>query len=320
MDRPAADDADPPDGRHPPRPRIYPDPDTFRPERFLEAPTRALLVAALRRRRPALSRREPRAPGDARHPRHDPSRGRPGSGAAGGRGPKVHGITVGRSAAAASASPDAAKAVRISRRERPHRAPAGGRGLPAGKPEDDIAVACSTARCGSSSSSASPSSVEDVAKRAKVARVTVYRRFAGKDALVEAVILRELRRFQADLAGAVAASTSRRTSSSKGSPSPSAPSATTSSCSACWTASPTSCCRTSPRTARPSWRSAGPPRRTHGDRTRRWSHVRGDARCSGRRRSSDHQLPHHARIADRLRRPRCRPRVRAHVPRPDPPS
>lgn len=48
------------------------------------------------------------------------------------------------------------------------------------------------------------STVEDIAKRAKVARVTVYRRFPGKDALVEAVVLRELRRFQADLTAAMA--------------------------------------------------------------------------------------------------------------------
>lgn len=48
------------------------------------------------------------------------------------------------------------------------------------------------------------STVEDIAKRAKVARVTVYRRFPGKEALVEAVVLRELRRFQADLAAAMA--------------------------------------------------------------------------------------------------------------------
>lgn len=48
------------------------------------------------------------------------------------------------------------------------------------------------------------STVEDIAKRAKVARVTVYRRFPGKDALVEAVVLRELRRFQAELAAVMA--------------------------------------------------------------------------------------------------------------------
>ncbi|MFA9273120.1 MAG: TetR/AcrR family transcriptional regulator [Baekduiaceae bacterium] len=48
------------------------------------------------------------------------------------------------------------------------------------------------------------STVEDIAKRAKVARVTVYRRFPGKDTLVEAVILRELRRFQHALAEAMA--------------------------------------------------------------------------------------------------------------------
>ncbi|MEO3824809.1 helix-turn-helix domain-containing protein [Actinomadura sp. B10D3] len=38
-------------------------------------------------------------------------------------------------------------------------------------------------------------SVEDVAKRAGVARTTIYRRFAGKDQLLQAVILRECRRF-----------------------------------------------------------------------------------------------------------------------------
>lgn len=43
------------------------------------------------------------------------------------------------------------------------------------------------------------STVEDVARRAKLARVTIYRRFEGRDALIEAVILRELRRFLASL-------------------------------------------------------------------------------------------------------------------------
>ncbi|UJA21665.1 TetR/AcrR family transcriptional regulator [Thermoleophilia bacterium SCSIO 60948] len=37
--------------------------------------------------------------------------------------------------------------------------------------------------------------VEDVARRVRMSRVTIYRRFAGKDALVRAVLLRELRRF-----------------------------------------------------------------------------------------------------------------------------
>lgn len=40
----------------------------------------------------------------------------------------------------------------------------------------------------------SRSTVEDVARRAGVARVTLYRRFAGKDALIEAVLMRECRR------------------------------------------------------------------------------------------------------------------------------
>jgi AcrR family transcriptional regulator len=39
------------------------------------------------------------------------------------------------------------------------------------------------------------STMEDVARRADVARITVYRRFASKDALVEQVILREFRRY-----------------------------------------------------------------------------------------------------------------------------
>lgn len=43
------------------------------------------------------------------------------------------------------------------------------------------------------------STVEDIAKRAGVARVTIYRRFSSKDGLVEAVILRELGRFLAEL-------------------------------------------------------------------------------------------------------------------------
>jgi AcrR family transcriptional regulator len=43
------------------------------------------------------------------------------------------------------------------------------------------------------------SSVEDVARRAGVSRMTIYRRFPQKDALVEAAILRECRRFFAEL-------------------------------------------------------------------------------------------------------------------------
>lgn len=39
------------------------------------------------------------------------------------------------------------------------------------------------------------SSMEDVARRANLSRITVYRRFASKDALVEQVILREFRRY-----------------------------------------------------------------------------------------------------------------------------
>jgi AcrR family transcriptional regulator len=46
-------------------------------------------------------------------------------------------------------------------------------------------------------------SVEDVAKGARVARTTIYRRFANKDQLVQAVILRECRRFLTAIAEAI---------------------------------------------------------------------------------------------------------------------
>jgi AcrR family transcriptional regulator len=46
-------------------------------------------------------------------------------------------------------------------------------------------------------------SVEDVAKRGGVARTTIYRRFGNKDQLLQAVILRECRRFL----GAISAAT-----------------------------------------------------------------------------------------------------------------
>jgi AcrR family transcriptional regulator len=48
------------------------------------------------------------------------------------------------------------------------------------------------------------STIEDVARRAGVARVTVYRRFESKEALVEAVVLGEAQRFFAELEAAVA--------------------------------------------------------------------------------------------------------------------
>ncbi|WP_084549900.1 TetR/AcrR family transcriptional regulator [Actinomadura rifamycini] len=45
-------------------------------------------------------------------------------------------------------------------------------------------------------------SVEDVARRAGVARTTIYRRFTNKDRLLQAVILREVRRFLTAIARA----------------------------------------------------------------------------------------------------------------------
>ncbi len=45
--------------------------------------------------------------------------------------------------------------------------------------------------------------MEDVANRAGVSRVTIYRRFSGRDALVEAVLLREASSFLAELDAAV---------------------------------------------------------------------------------------------------------------------
>jgi AcrR family transcriptional regulator len=47
------------------------------------------------------------------------------------------------------------------------------------------------------------STMDDVARRAGLARITIYRRFENKNALVEAVLLRECRRCLAALADAV---------------------------------------------------------------------------------------------------------------------
>ncbi|MCU1355456.1 MAG: transcriptional regulator, TetR family, partial [Acidimicrobiales bacterium] len=46
--------------------------------------------------------------------------------------------------------------------------------------------------------------VEDIARRAGVARITIYRRFPGKDELVRAVVLREGRRVFAEVDAVVA--------------------------------------------------------------------------------------------------------------------
>jgi AcrR family transcriptional regulator len=47
------------------------------------------------------------------------------------------------------------------------------------------------------------STIDEIARRAGVSRVTVYRRFPGKEALIDAVILRELRRFLSELENAI---------------------------------------------------------------------------------------------------------------------
>lgn len=47
------------------------------------------------------------------------------------------------------------------------------------------------------------STMEEISRRAKTARVTVYRRFPGKGALIDAVMLRELQRFLTDLDAAL---------------------------------------------------------------------------------------------------------------------
>jgi AcrR family transcriptional regulator len=44
------------------------------------------------------------------------------------------------------------------------------------------------------------STVEDITRRSGLARVTLYRNFANKDAIVEAVLLRELEKFLSELA------------------------------------------------------------------------------------------------------------------------
>jgi AcrR family transcriptional regulator len=45
-------------------------------------------------------------------------------------------------------------------------------------------------------------SVDDVARRAGIGRATIYRRFAARDEIVQAVLVRETRRFFADIAEA----------------------------------------------------------------------------------------------------------------------
>ena len=43
------------------------------------------------------------------------------------------------------------------------------------------------------------STMEDIARRCGLSRITIYRRFPRKENLVEAVVLRELRNFLGDL-------------------------------------------------------------------------------------------------------------------------
>ena len=44
------------------------------------------------------------------------------------------------------------------------------------------------------------STMEDIARRCGLSRITIYRRFPKKENLIEAVVLRELRNFLGDLA------------------------------------------------------------------------------------------------------------------------
>lgn len=48
------------------------------------------------------------------------------------------------------------------------------------------------------------STMDQIARRAKISRVTLYRRFPGKEALIDAVMQRELRRFTSGLDDAIA--------------------------------------------------------------------------------------------------------------------
>jgi len=49
------------------------------------------------------------------------------------------------------------------------------------------------------------STIDDIARRAKVGRVTIFRRFDSKDGLVRALVLREVRQLMADADAAMAA-------------------------------------------------------------------------------------------------------------------
>ena len=76
--------------------------------------------------------------------------------------------------------------------------------------------------------------MEDVARRAGVSRVTVYRHFANKDGSLEAVVLREVRALPRRPGRSSSDSqTPRRTASSRASCSSSASCAATPSCSGC---------------------------------------------------------------------------------------
>lgn len=87
------------------------------------------------------------------------------------------------------------------------------------------------------------SSVEDVARRAGIARVTVYRRVGGKEDLVRLVIEREASRAMDELDGALAGEQIRELRSSSVSPSSCAsPASTRSSADSCGP-SPSSCFR-----------------------------------------------------------------------------
>ncbi len=98
-------------------------------------------------------------------------------------------------------------------------------------------------------------SMEDIARRAGVSRMTVFRRFASKQRLVEIVIAREVHRGMQDSTSYGKAQKRLRTDSSRDSSSPGATSAATHYSTGSYAANPTSSYHHSPSTADQCWGS-----------------------------------------------------------------